>query len=345
MLLCSYAAWVPSSELHLSVKNITKMGLRAAGLANLKKVERSIIMKRKGFTLVELLVVIAIIALLMSILMPALARVRELAQRTVCGTNLSGIVKSMLVYANDDENSRFPRGGFPHGPWGPFPLGKTQDAWKDLDKVTAFGATVDNKGVITDPGKATVSASLFILARRRYTTAKQFVCKSDAGTTAWGGDAEYVWDFGEDPMATCSYSYHMPYDDPDTGLSFALTPASDPGLAVVADKNPHLDRTAITGPPPDTVPTFNPVGSREEKQIWNSEVHQKDGQNVAYVDSHVDFEQYSFCGINDDNIYTIGDPGVGYDIVGAPPLAPTPSKPGEGPISKVDSLLVNDYKP
>jgi len=352
VLLCSYAAWVPNSELHLSVKNITKMGLRAAGLANLKKVERRIIMKRKGFTLVELLVVIAIIALLMSILMPALARVRELAQRTVCGTNLSGIVKSMLVYANDDENSRFPRGGFPrcvdksgqvkYAHWGLFPLAK----WDDLDKVTAFGATRDtNTGAITDPGKATVSSSLFILARRRYTTAKQFVCKSDAGTTAWSGDAEYVWDLGNDPMATCSYSYHMPYDGPDTGLSFALTPASDPGLAVVADKNPHLDRTAITGPPPETVPKFNPVGSREEKQIWNSEVHQKDGQNVAYVDSHVDFEQYSFCGINDDNIYTIGDPGVGYDMVGDPPLAPTPSKPGEGPISKVDSLLVNDYKP
>jgi len=57
-------------------------------------------MERKGFTLVELLVVIAIIALLMGILMPALARVRQVAFRMVCGTNLSGIGKAMLIYAN-----------------------------------------------------------------------------------------------------------------------------------------------------------------------------------------------------------------------------------------------------
>ena len=58
-------------------------------------------MRKKGFTLVELLVVIAIIALLMGILMPALARVRLIAYRMVCGSNLSGIGKAIMLYAGD----------------------------------------------------------------------------------------------------------------------------------------------------------------------------------------------------------------------------------------------------
>ncbi|MFO7906770.1 MAG: hypothetical protein R6U98_29210, partial [Pirellulaceae bacterium] len=45
----------------------------------------------------------AIIALLMGIMMPALARVRQMAYRMLCGTNLSGLGKVMLIYANDND--------------------------------------------------------------------------------------------------------------------------------------------------------------------------------------------------------------------------------------------------
>jgi prepilin-type N-terminal cleavage/methylation domain-containing protein/prepilin-type processing-associated H-X9-DG protein len=54
--------------------------------------------KRKGFTLMELLVVIAIIALLMSILLPSLSKVREQAKMMICGTRQKSILSALGLY-------------------------------------------------------------------------------------------------------------------------------------------------------------------------------------------------------------------------------------------------------
>jgi prepilin-type N-terminal cleavage/methylation domain-containing protein len=59
--------------------------------------------QRKGFTLVELLVVIAIIALLMSILMPALARVRNQAKAVLCLSNLKQWALVFSLYTGDND--------------------------------------------------------------------------------------------------------------------------------------------------------------------------------------------------------------------------------------------------
>jgi len=62
----------------------------------------------RGFTLIELLVSIAIIGLLVSILIPALSRARQMAKSTVCLTRLRTAGQGMVLYANENRDTLVP---------------------------------------------------------------------------------------------------------------------------------------------------------------------------------------------------------------------------------------------
>jgi type II secretory pathway pseudopilin PulG len=277
-------------------------------------------MRRKCFTLVELLVVIGIIAVLMGILLPALSAVKRTAQRVVCGSNLSGIGKALLLYANE-YGGDYPRAGGAGSRWG------------TAGDISNWTSQTGKQYGLPPNCLVTITSSLYLLVKFADVTPGQFVCKGDAGARelklsdatkglpAGVDDVTDVWDFGSATQNSTapywpghydSYAYHCPYDNTKItpNLSFALRSDSSPASPVCADRNPYWDKnatgylngTACSGsedPPTCTTET----GYKDEYKTGNAAPHQRDGQNVLFNDTHVRFEKFPNVGIAKDNIY------------------------------------------
>lgn len=113
-----------------------------------------------GFTLIELLVVISIIAVLISILLPALSASRENSRRLKCLTNLKGIGMGLNIYMMERSKGLLPRVKPLHDPLGD--SGNNKDS--DVSLLDVLGQYVDapvprrsgNKNseyIVTDPYK------------------------------------------------------------------------------------------------------------------------------------------------------------------------------------------------
>jgi hypothetical protein len=289
----------------------------------------------RGFTRLDALVA-GVICLVLVLLVSTLhAMTREHYFRTVCAAHIAEIGKTMFVYAADNETA-LPRAGGPSTSWG------WLANFAALNRQMAYGLAADGTG-----GRATISASLFLLVKYYQAPTKLFVCPGDQGTSEFkletivspaGSSISLadLWDFG--PMVTsctsCSFAYHMPFSP------YALTTACDPNLAVAADRNPWIKSPAADPPPfnlfkPDLAGYTG--GTAETGKAGNAIAHQNEGQNVLFLDGGVTFETRAFCGLDRDNIYTLSnvwDRGS--------PMGVLPTTYTAAPGNARDSVLLHD---
>jgi len=268
--------------------------------------------------------VIAIIALLMGILMPALARVRMIAYRMVCGSNLSGIGKAILLYAGDSKEE-YPLPGIDKT--GILVKNGYVNSWND---ASSKGPTWVYGGGTGTGGQATIGSLFYLLVKYEDVAVKQFNCKGDVGVqqfklSDWSAssitDIVKAWDFGKHPSKYNSYSYHMPFSTNATSAGNPINSSSTPGTPLAADRNPAMDKNASAyldasggsagGAAVDTTlrtpyqrwGDTTPGSYQDPDLLYNAFAHQREGQNVMFNDGHVKFEKQANVGINNDNIW------------------------------------------
>src|SRR5215204_2784828 len=123
--------------------------------------------RKPGFTVVELLVVIGIVALLISVMLPALCRSREGGNRVKCASNLRQIGLAIQMYANDNKGN-FPRTHF-DGAANPTIIANTT-AWNSTNPFTG------------NPNN--VCSSFFLVLKTQDLTSEVFVCPSSSAERA-----------------------------------------------------------------------------------------------------------------------------------------------------------------
>ncbi len=255
------------------------------------------------------LVALLFVAALLGMLIPTvfsqdLAVNKEIRNRSVCAANLRGIIQSMNVYGNEN-NDMYPM----------LPPSSATTYDPTFKPGVAASAEEAIKTLYKDKtGTNNPYAGLWLLVLRGDVSAKSFLCPSDllanvparlqAGA---GAPAGYYTNFQDSKNVSYSAAYMWNVENNKPVVAKLWSATIDASLPLMCDVAPYLGKKDAAQA------ATRPMSSKPDEAVeddWavtypNSQNHFFDGQNVAFGDAHVEWGRTPLVGENNDSIWGV----------------------------------------
>ena len=242
-------------------------------------------MRHKGFTLIELLVVIAIIALLVTLLTPAIQYARRLARKTACVANLRGIGSAVAIYAqmSDGQMPRIDR--------------RYTDPEEPITEACPTNKELGDDGGNWESLGENAMQNVWLMVAKDLIMPESFKCPGDNNyeslrASAKSADDDVPKRFGWYSADNFSYGMHWPYSgDGDRPNPAPLSNDLAATMVLFADRNPG-----------------GSVGKGDGD--YRPSNHPRLGTALLMSSTSVSFHKSledSACGKDYDDIYTVQD--------------------------------------
>jgi prepilin-type N-terminal cleavage/methylation domain-containing protein/prepilin-type processing-associated H-X9-DG protein len=264
---------------------------------------------KRAFTLIELLVVIAIIAILAAMLLPALGKAKERANRAACAGNARQWGLALAMYL-DDNRQVFPFAKIANGTAGA-PSGYNEDdpQWSDLVAFHAAGQG-DSAWYNALPNyvsgqplwQIAANPAAWVGAR------KIFDCPTARQQPSDFGPARVVFNYG------MNYKGATGMPGVGYGTNFKASVIVNPSSFVfLSDVRAHASETPFYGP--------NPASEVGCSHCWVAQISSRHsaGANLNFADGHAAyFSYYYICSNAGTKAVDPGNPDINWTYNGQP---------------------------